>query len=71
MKDRPMNNIQDEGMKEHLRFIYENAADNDIIPVSATPTTDSLRPKDAPVSFDSKMWFNIQGSLFSIPLTAE
>lgn len=69
MKDKPMGEIKEKGMQEHLRHIYENAADNDIITVSAEPSTDSLRPKDAPQLYSDNLYFNIEGTLYKVALT--
>jgi len=70
MQDKPLSDIQDKSLEEHFRFIYENAQSNDITTVDAEPTTDTLRPKDAPQKFGTDLFFNIEGSIFKIALTA-
>ena len=70
MQDRPLQDLKDKGIEEHIRFIYENAMSNDIKTVDDTPTTDTLRPKDAPQLKGSDLYFNIEGTLYKVTLTA-
>ena len=70
MKELPLTDLKDRAISGHIRFIQENAMGNDIMAVDDEPTTDTLLPKDTPVTYDDKLWFNIEGSLFTVPLTA-
>ena len=66
MKDRPLNDVPGVTLQGHLKFIYENAMDNDIKVVDDEPTADTLRPKDAPLIYDSKMYLNVGGTIYKI-----
>ena len=70
MQDKPTGNVKDEGIKEHLRHIYENAWSNDVKTVDAEPTTDTLKPTGTPQLYSSDLYFNIQGTIYKVALTS-
>lgn len=70
MQEKPTQDIQNEQLLEHIKFIYENAQSNDIKVVDTEPTTESLTPKDAPLFYSTELYFNIQGTLYKTTLTA-
>ncbi len=70
MRDRPLTDIKDTALEDHLRFIYENALDAEVQIVTTEPTTETLRPQDAPQKFGSDLYYNIEGSIFKTGLAA-
>ena len=73
MRNRPLQDIKDKSLREHLRFMQEFAADKEIKEVTSEPTTTSLPPGERQI-YESRgnkyIYENIGGNLYRYQLTA-
>lgn len=73
MKEKPLQDVKDDAVKEHLRFIQEHAGDKDVALVTTEPTTTTLKPgmrQAYATGGTTYIYENVNGNLFKYTLTA-